>query len=136
MKKYKSKIGWGIVALIALILGTEIAIFTFNKQWNGLIILLPVTIFIAYVFLSIHYLIGENDLIVKSAFGMKTTLNINSIKKIKETNNPISSPATSLDRIEVFYGKQSVIISPKRKTEFINHLLSINPKIEVIYKAK
>ena len=136
MKKYKSKIGWGIVALITLILGTETAIFTFNKQWNGLIILLPVTIFIVYVFLSIHYFIGENDLIVKSAFGMKTTVNINSIKKIKETNNPISSPATSLDRIEVFYGKQSVIISPKRKTEFINHLLSINPKIEVIYKAK
>ena len=67
---------------------------------------------------------------------MKTTVTINSIRKIKETNNPISSPAASLDRIEVFYGKQSVIISPKQKTEFINHLLSINPRIEVIYKAK
>ena len=136
MKKYKSKIGWGIVAFITLILGTETAIFTFNKQWNGLYILLPVTIFIVYVFLSIHYFVGENVLIVKSAFGMKTTVNINSIRKIKETNNPISSPAASLDRIEIFYEKQSVIISPKQKTEFINHLLSINPRIEVIYKAK
>lgn len=124
------------MAFITLILGTETAIFTFNKQWNGLYILLPVTIFIVYVFLSIHYLVGENVPIVKSAFGMKTTVTINSIRKIKETNNPISSPAASLDRIEVFYGKQSVIISPKQKTEFINHLLSINPRIEVIYKAK
>lgn len=99
-------------------------------------ILLPVTIFIVYVFQSIHYLVGENVLIVKSAFGMKTTVTINSIRKIKETNNPISSPAASLDRIEIFYEKQSVIISPKQKTEFINHLLSINPGIEVIYKAK
>jgi Protein of unknown function (DUF1200). len=136
MTKYKSKIGWGIVALLALILGTEAAISIFNKHWNGLLILLLVTIFVVYVFLSIHYLVGENDLIVKSAFGMKTTVNINSIKKITETDNPLSSPATSLDRIEVFYGKQSIIISPKRKTEFINHLLSINPRIEVIYKAK
>lgn len=44
-------------------------------------------------------------------------------------------PAISLDRIEIRCGKfNSVIISPKQKVEFINHLKSINPNIELKFK--
>lgn len=124
------------MAFISILLGGEALIFTYNKLWTGLIILIVVALFIVHVFISIRYFVSETELIIKSAFGKKIKVTIDSIKKIKETNNPISSPANSLDRLEIFYGKQSVIISPQQKTEFINHLIAINPKIEIFYKAQ
>lgn len=49
-----------------------------------------------------------------------------------ETKSPLSSPATSLDRLEIMYNKnESIIISPKDRTGFINELKTINPGIEV-----
>ena len=58
-------------------------------------------------------------------------------KKITETNNALSSPATSLDRLEITYGKfDSVIISPKQKQEFINDITTLNPNVEVKFKNK
>ena len=136
MKKYKSKIEWGIVALISIFLGAEAVVFTFNRLWNGLIVLFFVALFITYVFSSIRYWVSETELIVKSAFAKKVIVPIDSIRKIKESNNPWGSPAASLDRLEIFFEKKCVIISPQQKAEFINHLLAINPKIQVVYKNK
>lgn len=48
----------------------------------------------------------------------------------------LSSPALSLDRLEVFYNKfDSVIISPQNKEDFIVALQNINPAIEYIKKT-
>ncbi|MEG0697900.1 MAG: PH domain-containing protein, partial [Algoriella sp.] len=66
----------------------------------------------------------------KSGFLVNKKIDINSITKISKTNNPISSPALSLDRIEIFYNKyDSVIISPKNEQEFIQDLQKINSSI-------
>ncbi len=74
---------------------------------------------------------GEN-LIVKNGFLKPQVIDIKTIKEISETNNPISAPATSLDRIEIKYGKnRSIIISPKKKEEFIDDLIKINPAIAI-----
>ena len=49
----------------------------------------------------------------------------------------ISSPATSIDRLEITYGKyDSVIISPKLKQQFINEITTLNPKVEVKFKKR
>jgi hypothetical protein len=59
-------------------------------------------------------------------------IDIHQIKRIEETNSPLSSPAASFDRIEITYNKfDSVIISPKEKLGFIQDILQINPSIEV-----
>ncbi len=58
-------------------------------------------------------------------------MNIEKIKSITKTNNPISAPAASFDRIEINYGEfNSVIISPKDKIGFIKELIKINPNID------
>jgi hypothetical protein len=76
-------------------------------------------------------------LAIKCGFLFNKTINIQTIKKITETNNPISSPATSLDRLEIVYGKfDSVIISPKKKVEFIADIKSLNPNVEVKLKKR
>ena len=60
---------------------------------------------------------------------------INTIYKISETYNPLSSPAGSIDRLEIKYNKsESVLISPKDKNAFINDLILVNPNIEVQYR--
>jgi hypothetical protein len=61
-----------------------------------------------------------------------TKIEIKSIRKIYRTNNPLSSPALSLDRLAIVYNKfDEILISPKERNEFIDELLKINPSIEI-----
>lgn len=137
MRKYKSKIGLGIVLFIAIVLGGTSTLMIINKAWPGLIINLALIGFVSYLFTSTYYVINGNDLTVKCGFFFKSTIKIDKIKTIKETNNPLSSPAISLDRIVIYYNKSdSVMISPKNKIDFINQLVKINNKIEVFLKKK
>lgn len=84
------------------------------------------------MFLTTNYTIESDKLTIKCGLLYDKTIDIKTIKKITETNNPLSSPATSLDRLEINYGKfDSVIISPKQKSEFINDIKGVNPNVEV-----
>lgn len=135
MKKYRSKIGAGIVLFIAIIIGSTSALMIVDRVWIGLMINMFVLGFIAYLFTSTYYIIKGNDLIVKSGFLYNKTIKIDRIKKIEETSNPISSPAASLDRLAIYYNKfDFVMISPRDKMDFIDQLVRNNEEIEVILK--
>ena len=60
------------------------------------------------------------------------TFDIHKITSVKPTRTILSSPAASLDRIEVRAGRRSVVISPRSKYQFVKQLLDINPSIDVI----
>jgi hypothetical protein len=76
---------------------------------------------------TVTYKIEGENLII-----WHTKIEISTIRKIYRTNNPLSSPALSLDRIAIVYNKfDEILISPKERNEFINELLKINPSIEV-----
>lgn len=137
-KLFKSKIGLELVIPLILVFGTILILIVADKpSWLGLAILLPVILFVVHIFLTTNYVINGHTLIIKCGFLFNRVIDINKIKKISETNNPLSSPATSLDRIEIIYGTfDSVIISPKLKKEFINEITRINTRIEVKYKDK
>ena len=65
------------------------------------------------------------------------TIRIDQIRRITETNNPLSAPATSLDRLAISYNNgDTVLISPKDKSAFINDLVRVNSNIEVVFKKK
>ena len=137
MKKYKSKIGLSIVLFIVIILSSVSTIIIINRAWIGLAILLLIVGFISYTFMTTYYIIHGNDLIIKCGFMYNATIKIGRIKKIVETNNPLSSPATSLDRIMIYFGNSdTIMISPKEKMDFIDQLRATNPKIEVLLKSK
>ena len=133
MKKiYKSKIGIELVIPILLII-----IFSFHNIINepkisAIIILIFILAFILYIFLSIKYTISNQNLNIKGGFLVNEDIDISKIKKIEKTFNILASPAASLDRIEIKYGDgNSILISPKNKTEFINDVKKINPNIEI-----
>ena len=132
-KIYTSKISLGILIFIILVFVISgFVIIDLNVKNNfGVAVYVLTILFIVYLFLTTNYTIyNQQTLIVKSGFLMNKKIDINSITKISKTNNPISSPALSLDRIEIFYNKyDSVIISPKNEQEFIQDLHKINSSI-------
>ena len=135
MKKYKSKIGTGITSLLVIIIGGISTMMIINQIWFGLAINMAVAGFTIYLFASFRYLINDSELIIKSGFVKKIIIKIENIKKIEETNNPLSSPAASLDRLAIYYDKSGfVLISPREKMEFIKNLTDINTKIVVTLK--
>lgn len=137
-KVYKSKIGLELFIPIALVFLT-LLVLTIINQSNllGLSLVIASNILFLYLFLNTFYEVDEKNVIVKCGFLFKKTIVIHDIKKISETTSVISSPATSLDRLEISYGKfDSILISPKQKKEFIEQLISINPTIEVKLKGE
>mgnify|MGYP003942736875 FL=1 len=139
MKKiYKSKIGLELAIPLVLVFGTVLTLtISQEPSWIGIVIFLPVILFVVHMFMTTEYTIDNDKLTVKCGFLYNKTIDIKSIRKITETNNPLKSPATSLDRLEINYGKfDSVLISPKQKSEFINEIKRLNPNIEVKYKHK
>ena len=102
-------------------------------------LLIPVSLIVilAYLFYDTAYTIKGKELEIRFGFLYKQKIDITSIREIKETNNPLSSPAASLDRLDIRYGRSgSVLISPQRKEEFVNKLLKIHPEIVVKWKKK
>lgn len=128
MKVFKSKIDWWLVVLVLVIFGYPIIDGILSKEY--VLSLVFGLILLVFYFLSktIRYKIDSENLII-----WNTKISIHSIRKIYRTNNPLSSPALSLDRIAVVYNTyDEVLISPREREEFIQELLKINPNIEVV----
>ena len=134
---YPSKVGWELLLPIIIIYGFLIANSIDKASLLGFTILIGSLILLVVLFYSISYEVTDEGLTVISFFFIKKNILIKDITRIVESNNPISSPAASLDRLEVYYGKySSVIISPKDKMGFIAHLKRLSPSIQVELKKK
>lgn len=73
----------------------------------------------------------DNTLFIKFAF-FKTDIDYGKIKEAKETNNPLSSWAASLDRISIKHGYDEIMIAVKDKDRFFQEmsLRAPNAKLE------
>lgn len=89
---------------------------------------------IIFYFLSktIQYkIIGEN------LFVCNSKIEIISIRKIYKTNNPLSSPALSLNRLAIIYNTfDEILISPKNCDNFIKELLKKIIKLKLKFSNK
>lgn len=134
---YKSKIGLELVIPISLIFGICSYELIVEKIWMGIVFMFSIWGFIMLIGLTLRYKFDENTLTTRYGFIVHQKIPIEKIRKINETNNILSAPAFSLDRIEIWYNKfDSVMISPRNKTAFIVHLTKVNPRIEVKLKEK
>lgn len=127
MKIYKSKIDWWLIILILVLFGYPIVDGILSKEYVLSLVFGLILIIFFFLSKTIQYKIDGENLVI-----WKTKIDIKTIRKIYKTNNPLSSPAMSLDRIAIVYNKfDEVLLSPKERDEFINELLKINPNIEV-----
>ena len=137
MKKFKSKLGFEFMIPIFGVLTFVLYTLIVTKALIGTGIISVLILFILYLFINTEYLISGENLNIKSGFLVNENININSIRKLSETNNTISSEAASIDRIEILYNKfDTILVSPKDKYEFIESLTEINKNIEVKLKSK
>lgn len=135
---YTSKIGLELVLPLILV-AVIILLCTYNDtdSWVGIFFLIFNIVVIVCLFKSTKYIVDDDKLIIRILFFRYATIDIQSITAIRETMNPISAPATSIDRLEITYApNNTVLISPKRKHEFIQHLTTLNPNISVQLKKK
>lgn len=102
-----------------------------------IIICLVMLVFVLVTFLSVHYRIDGDKLVVYTFF-VPTSYPIDKIKEIKPIKSMLSAPATSLthrlaisftDR-KILKSSMPLIISPVRQKRFIRQLLIINPEIK------
>lgn len=137
-KVYRSKFGWAVFLII-----TAILILVSWLGWNpersvlGNISthIFSIVILVLFTVLSktTRYTITAKELHIKCPPFYNKTIALDRINKVEVSRNIISSPAPSLDRIELYYDKfDSVVISPRDKFQFMEDLKQRNPSITVI----
>ena len=129
---YYSKVDWWLVTF--LVVGMSPAVFPlfWTFDWVLLSIDVVVTLFLIEVFRNTKYVIDGEKLIVKTGFKLSSSCDICQIKSITKTRTLLSAPALSLDRLQVkLKGGDVIVISPRKKRAFVEHLLKVNPQIVV-----
>lgn len=122
--------------VVFLALFFPVVMYAYQEGLNlrsGLFLLAETVLYaiILYLFFNTTYTIEGKILSIKCGFITYKPIDIMTIKSIAKSSNIISAPAASFDRIEISYGKyDEVILSPKDKHLFAQHLVSINPNIQ------
>jgi hypothetical protein len=108
------------------------AIPAFLKPGKGqLIIMVAVILFIGWIWFGTGYEISEEELKI-SCGPFRQRILLQEIREIKRTRSPLSSPACSLDRMEIKFGKSKrVMISPADREGFIKMLIGKFPQIHL-----
>jgi len=144
---FRSKYDWWILLIFAgFTLGNIwaiVSIFTGGGlgAWVVAIVFTPLTVFLFIpIWLRTYYQFDEDGLRIKCGLGKGIKIPYTAIISASKTRNPISSPAPSLDRIEIKFKKGSfsdtVIISPKDWQGFFEELKTKNENIEITADVK
>ena len=135
---YKSKVdAWLVIVVVAAVAVVLLPLFS-GFSWAYLLAASGVLVCLVPVFallFSIRYIVEGDKLTVSCGILGSSAYDIMSVRSIRSTRTFLSSPAASLDRIELRFSvrrMQPLIISPEDKTGFIARLKSINPAIEVL----
>ena len=134
---YPTKVSVTLVLIISLIMGCILVPYAIKSLWIPFTIILLLHFLLLFMLANIKYVITESQLIIDQSMGKwgKEVIDISTIKSIEPTHTILSAPASSLDRLRISYNKyDEVVISPRRKEEFIRQLQSINPQI--VFKEK
>ena len=124
--RFNSKVdGWLIPVVVIAIAGmltAFVAVVTDDTPlWLKLVVSFTSVLFCGLLFavlMSTYYIVADGVLrIVSGPFRWKVA--ISDIVEITPTRNPVSSPALSLDRLKITYGKSRfVLVSPADKDGF------------------
>lgn len=92
-------------------------------------ILIVAALFVAWIWTTTDYTLTSGELLVRSG-PFRWRVPLAEIREVTPTHNPLSSPALSLDRLEIRYGaKGFLLISPKDKNGFLRSLVAQTPHL-------
>lgn len=126
-KRFRSKIDtWILVLMIVTIVFQIVAVGAAALQAGDplattglLLLMIAVTGLLLWLLLGTHYTVERGSIrIVSGPFRWKVP--VDRISSVVRTRNPLSSPALSLDRIAIRYGKRRrIMISPADREGFL-----------------
>lgn len=129
---YPSAISWGIwIPVYALILGQGIF---FSQEMNPLFIIFhfALAVLIYFFVVRIKYTLDDQHLRIYMGPFLYRSIEIQSIRKMEKSNNPLSSPAASLRRIAIHYNKWGyVLISPIDRESFMEEVWKRKAQLEI-----
>lgn len=105
------------------------ALVTSEEPVSGLAVLslvIAVDAFVFWIFVKTFYVVTGTDLLVRSG-PFRWTVPLSNIQQVRPTRNPLSSPALSLDRLEIRHARGSLMISPEDKRAFLEDLVARTP---------
>lgn len=124
---YRSKIDIWLLILILAAWGIPLTFIVWNEfsavKFSVVLFMLVLTLALLF---SIKYTIEGKTLRVDYSFFYSERINIDEITEIVNTHTFLSAPAASLDRIEITYGKNCVVLFPKDKQKFVKQLCDIS----------
>ena len=136
MVRYKSKVDSGLIVAISLGI-TPIFIFAFSQNFAQIISCLVGAFIFYFAFIKMmyyeHYIIdSEKGILNVSKLFSARSIIIADIIEINKKTQLLSTKTSSFDAIEIISkGNYPVIISPKRKKNFVAHIQRLSPKISV-----
>ena len=131
MKTYRSRISIILVLALAAIIFTGAVLSYTEQKYTGMVISAVTFLLIIALFCCIKYVIDGKTLRVYYFPGIHTDIDITTITKMERSWNPLSSPAASLKRLAVHFGKGDVIyISPRHEQEFIDEINRIKATVQ------
>lgn len=126
---YRSKIDAWLLAVLALAMAVSLVVtfMTFSAGSPVAWLVAAVTVGIGvglplWLLLSTRYTLEPRRLVVQSG-PFKWHIAVADITSITPSSNPLSSPALSLDRLRIDYGRSSsLMISPHNKDQFVRDI--------------
>jgi hypothetical protein len=124
---------WAVVAVMLFAAGNLWRVpapFAFRLLISVLLILIAA--FVLWTLYGTRYTLTESTLIIQSG-PFRWIIDLESITEVFPTRNPLSSPACSLDRLHIRYGKGSpeMMISPQDKAGFLRDLVVRSPGLKL-----
>jgi len=85
-------------------------------------------VFFESILRSTYYRIDGGTLVIRSSV-FSWRVPVADIRSITPTRSALSSPALSLDRLRIDYGRKAIMVSPEDPKRFIEALRAKNPAI-------
>jgi len=125
-KRFKSKIDRWLLFLLVAVMVFEIVVMSIAATQATdpleatflIMAALAIVALLGSMLLGTHYTVDGGTLrIACGPFRWKVP--IDAIEAVEPTRSPLSSPALSLDRLRIRYGKRRIMVSPADKAGFL-----------------
>jgi hypothetical protein len=83
---------------------------------------------VMWVLYGTRYTLTEDLLLIQSG-PMRYKVPLVEVTSVRPTRSLLSSPALSLDRIEITYGRRRILVSPEDKVRFLTELRARSPQL-------
>ncbi len=128
---YSKRDKWlGLLIFGAMGYATIRALIELGLAFHSMLMII-VCAFVCWIWFGTYYKIDQETLYVCCG-PIRKKVDIGKIEQIRDTYNPLSAPALSLDRIEIRGEGVFLLISPAEKEAFIAQLKEINRRIVYI----